>query len=156
MLEYGSQVFLVVWNYQLKRQVSRKTTELSKLLKFFDENVIASKTDLSGNITYVSDAFCKISKYSRESLIGQNHRITKHEDNNPEIFKELWETITKGKVWRGRIINKTKNGGYYWVDTVIERDYDFNGKVIGYVSLRHEVTAQVELEKLSTVIVCPG
>lgn len=142
-------IFLVVWNYQLKRQVSRKTTELSKLLKFFDENVIASKTDLSGNITYVSDAFCKISKYSRESLIGQNHRITKHEDNNPEIFKELWETITKGKVWRGRIKNKTKNGGYYWVDTVIERDYDFNGKVIGYVSLRHEVTAQVELEKLS-------
>lgn len=142
-------IFLGFWNYQLKRQVSRKTTELSKLLKFFDENVIASKTDLSGNITYVSDAFCKISGYSREFLMGKNHRITKHQDNNPEIFKELWETITKGKVWRGRIINKTKNGGYYWVDSVIERDYDIYGKVIGYISLRHDVTAQVELEKLS-------
>ncbi len=61
----------------------------------------------------------------------------------------MWKTITKGKIWRGRIKNKTKDGGYYWVDTVIEPDYDFKGKVIGYISLRHDVTAVVELEKLS-------
>jgi polar amino acid transport system substrate-binding protein len=142
-------ILLGFWNYQLKRQVSRKTAELSKLLKFFDENVIASKTDLSGKITYVSDAFCEISGYSREFLIGKNHRVTKHKDNNPEIFKQMWQTIVLGEIWRGRVKNKTRNGGYYWVDSVIERDYDFNGKVIGYISLRHDVTAQVELEKLS-------
>jgi PAS domain S-box-containing protein len=142
-------ILLLFWNYQLKRQVAKKTHELSKLLKFFDENVIASRTDLIGNITYVSDAFCKISGNSREFMMGKNHRIGKHPDNDPEIFKQIWETIIKGKVWKGRIKNKAKDGGYYWVDSVIEQEYDFDGKVIGYISLRHDVTAQVELEKLS-------
>ena len=142
-------ILLLFWNYQLKRQVAKKTHELSKLLRFFDENVIASKTDLQGNITYVSGAFCKISGNTREFMIGKNHRIGKHPDNDPEIFKQLWKTITKGGVWKGRIKNKTKDGGYYWVDSVIEQEYDFDGNVVGYISLRHDVTAQVELEKLS-------
>ncbi|MDD3009560.1 MAG: transporter substrate-binding domain-containing protein [Arcobacter sp.] len=142
-------LFLVLWNYQLKRQVSKKTYELSKLLKFFDENVIASRTDLEGNITYVSDAFCKISGNSREFMLGKNHRIGKHPDNDPQIYKEMWETIISGKTWKGRIKNKTKDGGYYWVDSIIEQEKDNDGNVIGYLSIRHDVTAQVELEKLS-------
>lgn len=142
-------ILLLFWNYLLKRQVAKKTHELSKLLRFFDENVIASRTDLQGNITYVSDAFCKISGNTREFMMGKNHRIGRHPDNDPEIFKQMWETITKGKSWTGRIKNKTKEGGYYWVDSVIEQEYDFDGKVVGYISLRHDVTAQVELEKLS-------
>ncbi|MDD3055266.1 MAG: response regulator [Aliarcobacter sp.] len=141
---------LLFWNYQLKRQVAKKTHELSKLLRFFDENVIASRTDLKGDITYVSDAFCKISGNTREFMMGKNHRIGKHPDNDPEIFKEMWATITKGKVWRGRVKNRKKDGGYYWVDSVIEQEYDFDGKVVGYISLRHDVTAEVELEKLSS------
>lgn len=142
-------IFLLFWNHQLKRQVAKKTHELSKLLRFFDENVIASRTDLQGNITYVSDAFCKISGNTREFMLGKNHRIGKHPDNDPEIFKQMWRTITKGELWRGRVKNKTKDGGYYWVDSVIEQEYDFDGNVVGYISLRHDVTAQVELEKLS-------
>uniref|UniRef100_UPI0040475A82 response regulator n=1 Tax=Aliarcobacter sp. TaxID=2321116 RepID=UPI0040475A82 len=142
-------ILLLIWNYQLKRKVAKKTHELSKLLRFFDENVIASKTDLQGNITYVSDAFCKISGNTREFMMGKNHRIGKHPDNDPKTFKEMWKTISKGKVWKGRIKNKTKDGGYYWVDSVIEQEYDFDGNVVGYVSLRHDVTAVVELEKLS-------
>ena len=142
-------IFLGIWNYQLKKQVNKKTYELSKLLKFFDENVIASRTDLSGNITYVSDAFCSISGHTREFMMGQNHRIGKHPDNNPEIYKQMWETIVSGKTWKGRIKNKTKDNGYYWVDSIIEQERDINGKVIGYLSIRHDVTAQVELEKLS-------
>lgn len=142
-------IFLLFWNHQLKRQVAKKTHELSKLLRFFDENVIASRTDLEGNITYVSDAFCKISGNTREFMLGKNHRIGKHPDNDPEIFKQMWETITKGELWRGRVKNKTKDDGYYWVDSVIEQEYDFDGKVVGYISLRHDVTAEVELKKLS-------
>lgn len=142
-------ILLLFWNYQLKRQVAKKTHEFSKLLRFFDENVIASKTDLQGNITYVSDAFCKISGNTREFMLGKNHRIGKHPDNDPEIFKQLWRTITKGEIWKGRIKNKTKDGRYYWVDSVIEQEYDFDGNVVGYVSLRHDVTSEVELEKLS-------
>lgn len=142
-------IFLLLWNYQLKKQVSKKTYELSKLLKFFDENVITSKTDLKGDITYVSDAFCKISGNTREFMIGKNHRIGKHPDNDPKIYKEMWETIVSGKIWRGRVKNRKKDGGYYWVDSIIEQDYDFDGNVIGYLSIRHDVTAEVELEELS-------
>ena len=143
-------ILLLFWNYQLKRQVAKKTHEFSKLLRFFDENVIASRTDLQGNITYVSDAFCKVSGNTREFMMGKNHRIGKHPDNDPEIFKQMWATITKGEVWKGRVKNKTKDDRYYWVDSVIEQEYDFDGNVVGYVSLRHDVTAEVELEKLST------
>ena len=82
-------------------------------------------------------------------MLGKNHRIGKHPDNDPEIFKQMWETITLGKVWKGRVKNKTKDGGYYWVDSVIEQEYDFDGNIVGYISLRHDVTAQVELENLS-------
>lgn len=142
-------IFLLLWNYQLKKQVSKKTYELSKLLKFFEENVITSKTDLKGDITYVSDAFCKISGNTREFMMGKNHRIGKHPDNDPKIYKEMWETIVSGKIWRGRVKNRRKDGGYYWVDSIIEQDYDFDGNVIGYLSIRHDVTAEVELEKLS-------
>ena len=142
-------IFLLLWNYQLKRKVAKKTYELSKLLKFFDENVIASKTDLQGNITYVSEAFCNISGYKKEFLLGKNHRINKHKDNPKYIFEQMWSEITQGKLWRGRIKNRRKDGSYYWVDSLIEQEKDFNGKVIGYVSIRHDVTAQVELEDLS-------
>ena len=142
-------IILLLWNYQLKKQVNKKTYELSKLLEFFDENVIASKTDLAGNITYVSDAFCQISGNSREFMLGKNHRIGKHPDNDAQIYKDMWQTIVDGKRWKGRIKNKTKDGGYYWVDSIIEQEKDIKGKVIGYLSIRHDVTAQVELEKLS-------
>ena len=82
-------------------------------------------------------------------MLGKNHRIGKHPDNDAQIYKDMWQTIVDGKRWKGRIKNKTKDGGYYWVDSIIEQERDINGKVIGYLSIRHDVTAQVELEKLS-------
>jgi len=85
-------------NYELKKKVAKSTSELSKLLNSFDEYIIASKTDLDGNIIYVSKAFCKISGYSSEELIGKNHRIIKHPDNNPDIYTDLWGTIKNGKI----------------------------------------------------------
>lgn len=142
-------LLLLYFNYQLKRQVTRKTAELSRLLKSFDTHVIASKTDLDGNITYVSDAFCEISGTKREEVIGKNHRISRHPDNDPKVYEQLWETITHGGIWKGRIKNLKKDGSYYWVDSIIEQDKDIHGKVIGYTSIRHDVTAQVALQELS-------
>lgn len=154
VLEIVSSAFallmlLLYFNYQLKRQVARKTAELSRLLKSFDTHVIASKTDLDGNITYVSDAFCEISGTTREEVLGKNHRISRHPENDPKVYEQLWETITHGGVWKGRIKNLKKDGGYYWVDSIIEQDKDVHGNVIGYTSIRHDVTAQVELQELS-------
>ena len=140
---------LFYWNYQLKRQVARKTAELSTLLQAFDTHVIASKTDLKGNITYVSDAFCRISGSSREELLGKNHRISRHPDNDAKIYEVMWETITHGGIWQGRIKNRKKDGGYYWVDSVVQQDVDTEGRVIGYTSIRHDVSAQVALQELS-------
>lgn len=143
-------IALFYWNYLLKKQVANKTFELSTLLKTFDAHVIASKTDLAGNITYASDAFCKISGQNREDILGKNHRISRHPDNDPAIYKAMWDIITHGGIWQGRIKNRTKDGGYYWVDSIIEQDRDHNGKIIGYTSIRHDVTAQVALEELSS------
>jgi len=136
--------------YELKKEIAKSTSKLSKLLKVFDEHVIASETDLDGNITYASEAFCKINGYLQKDIIGKNHRIIKHPDNDTQIYKELWETITKGQVWRGLIKNRKKDGGYYWAEIIIEQDYDESGKVNGYIAIRHDVTAKVELQEFTT------
>jgi len=136
-------------NYELKKEITKSTSDLTKLLKTFDENVIASKTDVDGNITYVSRAFCKISGYEEKDLIGKNHRIIKHPDNDKSLYEDLWKTITSGKTWRGVIKNRKKNGDYYWSQSIIEQDYDNNGNVIGYIIIRNDVTAKVELEEFN-------
>lgn len=136
-------------NKRLKREVEKKTYELSTLLRFFDEHVISSKTDLDGNITQASSAFCRISGNSREYLMGKNHRISKHPANDQKVYEEMWKTIANGGVWKGRVINKKRDGGYYWVDSTIEPEYDIEGKKIGYISIRTDVTAEVELKKLT-------
>lgn len=146
-------IFIIVLffyrNYELKKEIRKSTSNLSKLLRVFDEHVIASETDLDGNITYVSQAFCKVSGYLPQELIGKNHRIIKHPDNDPDVYTNLWETITSKKVWHGTVKNLKKNGGYYWTQTVIEQDYDENGVTIGYIAIRHDVTAKVELEEFT-------
>lgn len=139
----------IYWNRRLKKEVEKKTYELSRVLRFFDENVIASRSDLEGNITWASSAFCRISDNTKEFLIGKNHRISKHPDNDPEIFEDMWKTITEDKIWKGRLINKKRDGGYYWCDSVIEPEYDINGNKIGYISIRTDITAEVELKKLT-------
>ncbi len=137
-----------LWNKRLKQEVEKKTYELSKLVRFFDEHIISSRTDLEGNITDASTAFCRISGNTKEYLMGKNHRISKHSDNDPKVYEDMWKTIASGKVWRGRVINKKRDGGYYWVDSTIEPEYDFQGKPVGYISIRNDVTAEVELQKL--------
>ena len=143
-------VFLYFFrSYELKKKIKQSTSDLSKLLKVFDEHVIASETDLNGNITYASRALCDISGFSQKDFLGKNHRIMKHPDNDPKIYKELWETITAGEIWRGVIKNRKKNGSHYWVETVITQEYDSSGNISGYMAVRHDVTAEIELKEFS-------
>jgi len=102
---------------------------------------IVTKTDLNGIITYANDAFCEISGYSREELIGKNHNIVRHPDNPKEIYEDMWKTISKDKkVWQALLRNKTKDSKSYYVDSTIFPITDQNGTTIEYVSLRHDVT----------------
>ncbi len=123
--------------------------EYYKLLDVYSENVIASKTDLKGYIVYVSDAFCDISGYAREELIGQPHSIVRHPDMPSSLFKELWETIKSSKIFKAEIKNKKKDGGFYWVDVTIAPMFDAFNNIVGYTAVRHDITTQKELEVLN-------
>lgn len=115
------------------------------LLKILDENLIFSKTDENGLITFASSGFCKMSGYSQDELIGQSHSILRSPNMPNEIFKDLWETIESGEVWHGEIQNQTKNGEFYWVDATIVCEKDNAGNITGYNAVRENITDRKKL-----------
>ena len=110
--------------------------------------VLASNTDEKGIITYITPSLCDISGYSESELLGQNHSIFRHPDMDSEVFKKMWKNIQASCLWHGEIKNKTKDGRHYWVDTTIIPNLNEKGKIIGYSSIRHDITTHKEtLEK---------
>ena len=133
---------------KLSQAMQEQNEILTRYTKVIDQNVITSSTDLEGDITYVSDDFCKISGYSKEELIGQNHRIIRHPSMPDSLYKNLWETITQGKTWEGEIQNLKKNGDFYWVKAHITPDFK-DGKMIGYTAVREDITDKKRVEEIS-------
>jgi len=126
---------------------SDELEESLSLLKQYKNAVdiayIVSKTDKDGVITYVNEEFCNISGFDRDELLGKKHNILKHKDTPREVFDELWYTIsTLKKPWVGEIKNRTKNGGNYWVKTLINPIFNKNGEILEYISIRVDITAQ--------------
>lgn len=130
-----------------KSQQYAKTIESQ--MRLIDKNIIISSTDLEGKIIEVSDAFCKISGYSKEKLIGKMHRILRHPDMPSSLFVKLWETITNGETWHGEIKNKSKNGSFYWLDILIYPIVDDLGNKSGYTAISQNITDKKRVEELS-------
>lgn len=111
-------------------------------LEMLDNIVIVSRTDLKGVITYANDVFCEVSKYSKEELIGSPHNIVRDPENSSTIFQELWNTIQAGKIWKGILKNKDKEGETYITNTTIAPYYT-HGEKKGYIGIRYLVTGDV-------------
>ena len=105
-----------------------------------DAHAIVSATDSAGNIIYLNDLFCEISGYSRNELLGHNHRIVKSGEHSPEFYLDMWRTIARGNIWRGEVCNRCKDGSLYWVETSIVPFLDNTGRPYQYVSIRTDIT----------------
>ncbi|MFY9961371.1 bifunctional diguanylate cyclase/phosphodiesterase [Pseudomonas sp. Hg5Tf] len=111
-----------------------------------DAAAIFSETDLSGRITYVNEQFCSISGYRRDELLGANHRILNSGLHDPAFFDGMWRALVAGKVWKGEICNRAKDGSLYWVDSTMVPLIDpASGRVRKYVSIRFDVTEKRQL-----------
>ena len=130
-----------------KKHIHKLNQELGIYKIYADKQLLISKTDLEGNITFANDNFCKTSQYKKEELIGKPHNIVRHPSVPKDIFATMWNTISSGKVWSGNVQNRAKDGHSYFVEADIFPIKDNDNNIAEYISFRQDITQHVELNK---------
>ncbi|QJD30614.1 response regulator [Methylococcus geothermalis] len=130
----------------LARRIEREIQQNKELREALDAHALVSITDLQGKILYANDNFCAVSRYGRDELVGQDHRIVNAGYHGKAYIRDMWRTIARGNIWQGEFCNRRKDGTRYWVDTTIVPLMDSAGKPRQYISIRRDITVQKETE----------
>jgi PAS domain S-box-containing protein len=145
-LAMAAAVWLTAVVVAADRRTLQRQRRLENIRNALDQAAIVSTTNVDGEITYANAKFCENSGFSLEELLGQNHSIVNSGLHPPEFFKEMYAAITAGKVWRGEIRNRAKQGHLYWVDTTIVPFLDEAGRPYEYIDIRHDITERMQSE----------
>ncbi|NNK97402.1 MAG: PAS domain S-box protein, partial [Desulfobacterales bacterium] len=152
-----AEMVLQKHNLELEKKVEQRTAailaaqeQLSDFKDAIDEHSIVSMTDLEGTIIFANDKFCEISGYSKEELIGQNHRLLNSGNQDDNYWRNMFQTVSNGRTWHDEVRNIAKDGSFYWVKTTIMPSFDDTGAIKNYISIRTDITENKQLnEKIS-------